>query len=79
MISHCPGFMKSLDKLFEKSELKVLRGGIMPGGELFGRGINNIPLVGDILFKLFSKLSFYIENRQKTFGFWLYGVAKKTD
>ena len=70
---------KSLDKLFEKSGLKVLRGGIMPGGELFGRGIGNVPLIGKTLFKLFSKISFYIENHQKFFGFWLYGVAKKTN
>ncbi|MDD2482688.1 MAG: class I SAM-dependent methyltransferase [Candidatus Shapirobacteria bacterium] len=68
---------KSLNILFRKCGFEVLRGGIMPGGELFGRGMNNIPLIGDFLFKLFSKISFYIENHQKIFGFWLYGVAKK--
>ncbi len=70
---------KSLKKLFKKNGLMFLRGGIMPGGELFGRGINNLPLVGDFLFKKLAKMSFYIENHQKLFGFWLYGVAKKID
>jgi len=75
----CSYTKKSLNKLFEESDLKILRSGIMPGGELFGRGINKIPLIGDFLFKLFSKLSFYIESNQKIFSFWIYGVAKKTE
>lgn len=70
---------KSLNKLFKKSGFEPLRCGIMPGGELFGRGIVKLPLIGNFLFEKLVKLSFYIENHQRLFGFWLYGVAKKTN
>lgn len=68
---------KSLKKLLNNSGFEVLRSGIMPGGELFGRGIASLPLVGGKLFRLLSKISFYLENHQSLFGFWLYGTAKK--
>jgi len=73
----CSYSQKSLNKLFKKSGLKVLRSGLMPGIELFGRGISIIPLVGNFLFQLLSRISFYIESRQNTFGFWIYSVAEK--
>ncbi len=68
---------KSLNKLLKKSKLKVLRSGIMPGVELFGRGITGLPVIGKYLFKMLSKISLYIESRQNIFGFWIYSVAEK--
>jgi len=68
---------KSLNKLFEKADLKVLRSGIMPGTELFGRGITIVPKIGNSIFKVLSKISLYIESRQNIFGFWIYSVAEK--
>lgn len=68
---------KLLKMLFKRNDLIVLKCGIMPGGEFFGRGISNLPFLGPFLFKKLSKVSFYLENHQNKLGFWLYGVAKK--
>lgn len=68
---------KSLKGLLKNSGFEVLRCGIMPGGELFGCGVASIPYIGRALFRLLSKFSFYIENHQSLFGFWLYGTAEK--
>lgn len=68
---------KSLIKLFKNQHMEVLSYGIMPGGELFGRGVEGIPIIGNLFFNILSQLSLFIEKNQNIFSFWIYGIARK--
>lgn len=72
------GFEKSfspqkLKELAWENNFRVIESGILPSGEMFGLFLNNIPIIG----KWIEKLSFYIENKQNTFGFISCVVVKK--
>lgn len=66
-----------LKNLFTDNGFKVTQCGIMPGGEFFGSGVRSIPIVGKTLFRILTKISFVLENKQGWLGFWLYGTAIK--
>jgi SAM-dependent methyltransferase len=64
---------KKLKELSRENNFKIIESGILPSGEMFGLFLNNVPFLG----KFFRKLSFFIENRQDTFGFISCVVVKK--
>lgn len=68
--SFSPG---KLEELCLKNNFKVIESGILPSGEMFGLFLNRIPFLG----KFIEKLSFFIENRQNTFGFISFVVVRK--
>lgn len=70
---------KKLKKIVGKVGLNVVEYGVIPSGEMFGLFTKYIPLVGKALFKILNKLSFYIEEKQNTFGFISYVIVEKID
>lgn len=63
----------SLKELSIDTGFKVIEGGIIPSGEMFGCFLNSIPILG----KYIEKLSFRIERNQNTFGFISYVIVSK--
>jgi len=65
---------KSLKKIASSVGFEVIEDGLLPTGELFGNTSINLPLVG----RLFKSLSFFLERRQKIFGFLAFVVVRKS-
>ncbi|OHC66061.1 MAG: hypothetical protein A2040_03705 [Rhodocyclales bacterium GWA2_65_19] len=69
--SFSPGSLKDLSI---GVGFKVIEGGIIPSGEMFGCFLNAIPILG----KYIGELSLRIERSQNTFGFISYAIVSKT-
>ena len=62
----------SLRLLAIDSGFRVVEYGVLLSGELFGTFLNKLPLIGNF----FLNLSYFLEKRQKTFGFISYIVVE---
>ena len=64
----------ALKELSIDAGFKVIEGGVIPSGEMFGCFLNALPILG----KYIEKLSLRIERNQSTFGFISYVIVSKT-
>lgn len=65
---------KALKRIVTSVGFEVIDDGLLPTGELFGNTSINLPLLG----RLFESLSFFLERRQKIFGFLAFVVVRKS-
>lgn len=69
----------SIKNLLKQAGFKNVETGIVPSEFLFGITPLFIPFIGERIFRIASKMSLFIENRQSTFGFFLYAKGEKVE
>ncbi|MCX5715155.1 MAG: methyltransferase domain-containing protein [Candidatus Omnitrophica bacterium] len=64
---------RGLARLVRSVGFTVIEYGILPSGEMFGSFLNSLPFIG----RCFKVLSYFIERRNRHFGFISYAVCSK--
>lgn len=68
--SFSPNYLR---KMCKNNGFEIIECGVLPSGEIFGHVVNSIPIFGNF----FKKISYFIENNQKTWGFISYVIVRK--